>query len=236
MSEHLSEIELLELVEGDLDEAARASAHAHVAACRECAESVAQLERARVALRSAPLLELPEQRYRDLLAGLPAREREHRERRRWLAVLAPAAAVAAVVVAVVAVSQNGGGGDEQAAAPAAALAEPAQELQADAAQVEAAEAAPAPAEPAEPPAEPAAEPPAEAAPAPEEAPAGGARETVRSVAGTPGEVVERLRAHGLVARVADSTVEVEGADPATVAEALEDLPDGDVAVVVVPAS
>jgi hypothetical protein len=245
--QHLSEIELFELVEGDLPETEAASARAHVAACEECAAGVAALEQARLVLRAAPLLELPEERYREMLRVLPTQEGERPGRRllahprRWLVVLAPVATVAAVVLVVVAVSQNGGGGDEEAAAPA----EPALVMQAEEAQADASAAAPGAGEdasaefapeaaPAEPPAEPA-EPPAAAppvaeAPVPEDA----ARETVRSVAGTPSEVAERLQQQGLNARAVDGTVEVEGSDRDVVARAIEDYPDGNVAVIVVP--
>jgi anti-sigma factor RsiW len=242
--EHLSEIELMELVEGDLHEAEEASARAHVAACQECSESLAGLEQARAVLRAAPMLELPEPRFHELLDRLPAQDGEETgwrsalaRRRRWLVVLAPAAAV--VVAVVLAVSLDGpGGGDDEAAAPAPAAAEEVQALQAEAAQDSAAPGeadagGAGSAEPAEPPAQAPAAPaaPAASAPAPEES---AARETIRSVAGTPEEVAERLRQLELKARAVDSTVEVEGADPDVVAEALEGLPDGDVAVVVIP--
>jgi hypothetical protein len=244
--QHLSEIELFELVEGDLPETDAASARAHVAACEECAAGVAALEQARVALRATPLLELPDDRYREMLRALPAQEGERPPRRllahprRWLVVLAPVATVAAVVLVVVAV-QNGGGGDDEAAAPAEpALVMQAEESQADAAPgggEDASAEVPAEAAPAEPPAE-AAEPPATASPAPPVAeasvPEDGARETIRSVAGTPAEVAERLQQEGLNARAVDGTVEVAGSDPDVVAKALEDYPDGDVPVIVVP--
>jgi anti-sigma factor RsiW len=241
--EHLSEIELMELVEGDLHEAEEASARAHVAACQECSESVAGLEQARATLRAAPMLELPESRFREILDGLPAQDGERTgwrsafARRRWLVVLAPAAAVAVAVVLAVTLVNRPAGGDDEAAAPAPAAAEEVQALQAEAAQDSAARGeadagGAAAAEPAEPPAQPpAAEAPATVAPTPEESVA---RETIRSVAGTPDEVAERLRALELNARAVDSTVEVEGADPDVVADALEGLPDGDVAVIVVP--
>jgi hypothetical protein len=250
--EHLSEIELMELVEGDPGEGEEASSRAHVAACRECAESLAGLEHGRAALRAAPMLELPEPRFRELLDALPAQEREPSGRRsalarprRWLVVLAPAAAV--VVAVVLAVSLNEPGGDQEAAAPAPTVAEEAQEFQAEVAQDSAAPgeadgggaASAEPAPPAEPPAE-AATPPAPAAEAPSISAATteeiAARQAIRSVAGTPEEVAERLRGRELNARVVERTVQVEGADPEAVSEALEDLPDGDVAVIVVPAS
>ena len=240
--EHLSEIELMELVEGDMHEADEASARAHVAACQECSESVAGLEQARATLRAAPMLELPESRFREMLDGLPAQDGEQTgwrsafARRRWLVVLAPAAAVAVAVVLAVTLVNGPAGGDDEAAAPAPAAAEEVQALQAEAAQDSAARGeadagGAAAAEPAEPPAQPPATDAATVAPTLEES---AARETIRSVAGTPDEVVERLRALELNARAVDSTVEVEGADPDVVADALEGLPDGDIAVIVVP--
>jgi hypothetical protein len=240
--EHLSEIELMELVEGDMHEAEEASARAHVAACQECSESIAGLEQARATLRAAPMLELPESRFREMLDGLPAQDGEQTgwrsafARRRWLVVLAPAAAVAVAVVLAVTLVNGPAGGDDEAAAPAPAAAEEVQALQAEAAQDSAARGeadagGAAAAEPTEPPAQPPATDAAAAAPTLEES---AARETIRSVAGTPDEVAERLRALELNARAVDSTVEVEGADPDVVADALEGLPDGDVAVIVVP--
>ncbi len=243
--EHLSEIELMELVEGELHEPEEASARAHVAACRECSASLAGLEQARATLRAAPMLELPESRFRELLDGLPAQDGEPTGRRsafarprRWLVVLAPAAAVAVAVVLAVTLVNGPGGGDDEAAAPAPAAAEEAQAFQTEAAQDSAAPgeadaggaASAEAAEPAEPPA---AEAPAATAPALEEI---AARERIRSVAGTPEEIAERLRQLELDARVVESTVEVAGADPDVVADALEGLPDGDVAVIVVPAA
>ena len=133
--EHLSEIELMELVEGDLHEAEEASARAHVAACQECSESLAGLEQARATLRAAPMLELPESRFRELLDGLPAQDGEPTgwrsalaRPRRWLVVLAPAAAVAVAVVLAVSLLDGPAGGDDEAAAPAPAAAEEVQAL------------------------------------------------------------------------------------------------------------
>lgn len=236
---HPSEIELLELVEGDLGDADETAAREHVATCRVCAEHVARLEQARVMLRAAPLLELPDERFRTMLSGLPPQEDEAKRRgatgraRRWLLVLAPVGAVAAVA-AVLAVSLNGGGsGGAESAAPAKAPAEAPQVLNADASQSEAAEAAP-PAAAAQAPEE-AGGGATAAAPAPETtADSAAARQKLRSVGGTPTGVAQQLRGQGFDARVVDDTVEVVGANPNAVTNALEPLPDGDVPVVVVP--
>jgi anti-sigma factor RsiW len=234
---HLSEIELLELVEGDLHDAQESAARGHIATCRECAEHVARLEQARVILRAAPLLELPEERFRTMLDGLPRQDDAEAKRRgapgrarRWLLVLAPVGAVAAVA-AVLAVSLNGGG--EESAAPAKAPAEAPQVLNADASQSEAAEAAP-PAAAVQPPEE-AGGGASAATPAPETTLDSAARQKVRSVGGTPADVAEQLHEQGFDTRVAGETVEVVGADPDAVTNALEQLPDGNVDVVVVPA-
>ena len=243
--EHLSEIELMELVEGELHEAEEASARAHVAACQECSESLAGLEQARATLRAAPMLELPESRFRELLDGLPAQDGEptgwrsaFARPRRWLVVLAPAAAVAVAVVLAVSLVDGPGGGDDEAAAPAPAAAEEAQAFQTEAAQDSAARGRgrcrgrslgrsrqsrlPSHRQ--------------QRHPLPWRPRSRRARHGKRSAASP----ARRTRSPSgcarleLNARAVDSTVEVEGADPDVVADALEGLPDGDVAVIVVP--
>jgi hypothetical protein len=94
----------------------------HVAACPACAEQVRLLEAGRDALRSAPLLELGEERRRELVASLPER------RERWAplwARLGPAAAAAAALVllgGIVALATlPNGGGDEAGEGGAPAL-------------------------------------------------------------------------------------------------------------------
>jgi hypothetical protein len=235
---HPNDIELLEYVEGDLDEQARAAVLAHLEDCETCAAEIGRLEHARSALQATPLLELPAGRRQQILESLPAQEREPHgvrgffTRRRVLAVLAPVAVAAAVVIAIVSV--NDGGTEESAAPP-------------ESPSVLNAEAAP-PAEPAP------AEPPASAE---ESAQAGAAAEdsggeaqaptatspsrstdvqTVRaplSVGGTPEEVVARLAAAGLTARAVGQGVEVENATEEEVAKLLEDLGPGAVSVTVV---
>lgn len=208
---HPSDIELLELVEGELDADAEASLRSHLAVCRSCAADVERLERAREALRAAPLLELPPGRLEAMLGRLAAQEREPgelrgflRSRRRLLALLTPAAAALVAVVVVSTTGGNGRPGEE--AAPVQATAE--------AAATEAPQVQAAPAE--------------EAGEALDQA----VRAPVAMVAGPPQEVVRLLEEAGFDARRVGDTVEVTGAAEEEVARALDDRADGPVAVVV----
>jgi hypothetical protein len=223
---HPEDLDLFELVEGELDGERAAQVRAHVAACARCAEEVRLLEAGKEALRTARLLELPEPRLRRLLVALPRQERErgvpHR-RRRVFYVLAPVAAAVAVVLAVTSGDFGGGGGEERAAAPPPA------------------EAAEAPADAAKAGAEPTEEASALAAPSAEPSPAatgGAAGEALEAsaplamVAGPPEDVAAVLREAGLQAAVVDGSVEVTGADRAAVERALAGRETGDVAVFV----
>jgi anti-sigma factor RsiW len=220
---HPSDLELLEHVEGELDQEAADTLRAHIASCDACATAVAALERARSALHSSPLLELSARRRELILAGLPKQERERRplldflsSPRRLVYVLAPVAAVAIAVVALTSTLGDGGGGrdaERSAEAPPPAEAAPeAAQAQADAG----AEAGGATGGAAE-----------EAAPAIESAVA-----PVVSVAGPPEEVVASLREEGLQAKVVNGAVEVTGATAEAVRRALEGRPRGDVPVYV----
>jgi anti-sigma factor RsiW len=205
---HPEELDLLAYVEDDLPAERRVSVAEHVAGCLACADAVRQLETARHVLRSAPLLELPEERRSAVLAGL--RERPTRRRPAWRPrIVAPAlatAAVAAFVAGIVlTVDWNGGGGEEAAdlAAPTAVQEESAGQTAPEAA-----------------------------------AGAGenrtSALDAVLSVEGPPGEIARFLRSKGFDARVVDSTVRVRNANPAAVMRALADRPRGPVVVEVVP--
>jgi anti-sigma factor RsiW len=106
---HPDEHALLAYTDGERDPAIVE----HVAACPACAEQVRLLEAGRDALRSAPLLELGEERRRELVASLPER------RERWAPLrgrLGPAAAAAAALVFVAGIvalaTLPNGGGDE----------------------------------------------------------------------------------------------------------------------------
>lgn len=113
---HPDELELLSYVEEELPADARREVVEHLVACRACAESVRLLEAGRDALRAAPLLELPEERRQEVIAGLPERRdpwRPFRPVRRAILVAAPVAAAAAFVgVFVFAAVQANGDGDE----------------------------------------------------------------------------------------------------------------------------
>lgn len=91
----------------------------HVASCADCAEHVRLLEAGRDALRAAPLLELPAERRREMIAELPDREP------RWAGLRArrgPALAAAAALVLVAGIvalgTLSGGGQDDEGAAGA----------------------------------------------------------------------------------------------------------------------
>jgi anti-sigma factor RsiW len=121
---HPDELELLSYVEEELPADTRRDVVEHLVACRACAESVRRLEAGRDALRASPLLELPEERRREVLAGLPERRdpwRPFRPVRRAILVAAPVAAVAAFVGVFVfaAVQAGGDGGDADSAGEAA---------------------------------------------------------------------------------------------------------------------
>lgn len=112
---HPTEYDLLAYVEGDPSDP---TVSEHVSTCTECAETVRRLEVARDALRAAPLLELPEERRKAIVAALPAR------RERWAPFrerLGPAAAAAAAlllvagIVALATLAGGGGGGGEEGA-------------------------------------------------------------------------------------------------------------------------
>jgi anti-sigma factor RsiW len=216
---HPTELELLEYVEGELADGPLETLRVHLEGCPACAAQVADLERGRVLLRSAPLLELPERRRKAIFAALP---RQERARPAWLEllssprrvalVLVPAAAVAAAVTVVV--TQVGNGGFEREAAkeapPPAEVAQAEADSAATGGAVEAPEAAPAP-------------PALEAAAAP-----------VATVVGPPEDVVAFLEGKGFRARVVDGTVEVTGADEEAVKEALSSRAAGDVPVFLRP--
>lgn len=124
---HPDELELLSYVEEELTADDRRDVVEHLVACRACAESVRRLEAGRDALRASPLLELPAERRRETIAGLPERRdawRPLRPVRRAILVAAPVAAAAAFVgVFVLAATQLGGGGDDDGSGEAAQVAE-----------------------------------------------------------------------------------------------------------------
>jgi hypothetical protein len=125
--QHPSEIMLLSFVEDDLAADARQDVAEHLVACRECADRVRRLEAGRAALRSAPPLELSDERRARIFAELPDREPRRSLSdylRRGLLIAAPVA-VAAGLAAVVFTTdpQFGGGDDDESAGEGAAVAE-----------------------------------------------------------------------------------------------------------------
>jgi anti-sigma factor RsiW len=229
---HPSEIELLELVEGDLDEPGAASASAHVEGCDACRAELALLETGRSALRSSPLLELPAGRLESMLAALPAQDREPRRLgsilrspRRLAIALVPVTAI--VVAAVVGITATTGDGQRDTAAAGEAASTAA--VMAEAAEAEAAAGA-------------------EEAPPPEGATADGApwleseatspaSEKAPAVppflvAGPVEEVVRLLEEAGFEISVSGLRVTVRGAEAEAVARALESRSAGTVEVVV----
>ena len=124
---HPNELELLSFVEEDLGAGARRDVAEHLVACRTCTEQVRRLEAGREALRSAPSLELPDERRDEIFAALPERPdpwRRFRPVKRAFVVAAPVAATAALAALfVVGVTRLDVGGDDDAgdaASPAAA--------------------------------------------------------------------------------------------------------------------
>lgn len=120
---HPDDLTLLAYVEGELPASARGALAAHVAGCPTCAGTVHLLETSREALRSAPLLELPEARRREVLDRLP----ERRERlgflepfRHGLMRAVPALVALLLIGGIVALATQGrGGGDQEAGGDAA---------------------------------------------------------------------------------------------------------------------
>ena len=204
---HPDELELLEFVEEELVEPRKAAVAEHVAACSRCAESVRQLETARYALRSAPLLELPGETREAALAALP--ERSVRRGWSWRPRLAvPAIAATAAVAAVVAGVVLTGGFDREEGRQSAEVAtlEAGQDAGAAAGQEESATT--------------------------DMSRALSDIEAAASVEGPPREVARLLRRQGFDARVVDSTVLVQDAEAEEVRRALVGRPAGPVPVIV----
>lgn len=115
---HPDELDLLDLVEGELPRVAEESIAAHVRDCPECSETVRRLRAGRVALHASGVLQLSE-RARDGIAAAVDREprlRAHRfrywEPRRLGVVLGMTLVLVASVVAVAQWGGDLGGGDE----------------------------------------------------------------------------------------------------------------------------
>ena len=92
-----------ELVDGDLDRAARAELDAHLATCASCAALAEDLEVVRRASRSLPTLDPPERVWTAIARQLPVQavNRSASRSREWVKVTL---AIAAVLVAAVAIT------------------------------------------------------------------------------------------------------------------------------------
>lgn len=209
---HPDELSLLAYVEDELAAGERRALEEHLTGCPECAGQARNLVAGRDALRSAPLLELSEERRRAIVASLP----ERRERESFLAPLfrrGPALAAAAALVLVAGVIalatqiDGMGGGDEAGNAGEAA------EVQEESAQDAAGGAG------------------GDTAPQELQKDFGASGPPVRRVAGPPSEVARLLRQNGVTASIEDGAV-VANAEPAEVRRILVARPRGDVPVYV----
>ena len=121
---HPDELDLLDLVEGELPRAAQGSVAAHVEGCARCSEVVRQLRAGRGALHASGVLQLSERARDGISAAIDEQPRTRRfrfwEPRRLGLVLA---ATLVLVASAVAVGQWGGVGDEQGGDAASELAE-----------------------------------------------------------------------------------------------------------------
>ena len=93
---HPDDLELLDLVEGDLPTARAAEIAAHVERCTRCERAVEELQAGRAATHTAARLELSAQA-RDRITEAISGERQH-PRKSWLERLRPAAVVVAAVL------------------------------------------------------------------------------------------------------------------------------------------
>ena len=205
--QHPSELTLLSYVEDDLASGARQDVAEHLVACRECAGHVRRLEAGRAALRSAPPLELSEERRAQMLAALPDR-RPRRSfsdyLRRGALIAAPVAAAAGLAAVVFTTEPNfGGGGDDDA--------EEAAEGGGDAADAGAAQ---------------------EMSTGATDQTAPLSQNLVRNVAGPASSVVDVLAAEGITAEIDESGAVIADGTVVEVRAALQGRPSGIFAVYV----
>ena len=107
---HPEELELLAYLEGELDDLRRGQVASHLETCDLCAQELRAVEAGRAALRSAPMLELSQERLDAVLTRLPSRATTPRGLiRRVLPVAAALAAVAALAGGAFVLGTNGGG-------------------------------------------------------------------------------------------------------------------------------
>jgi anti-sigma factor RsiW len=205
---HPEELELLAYLEGELDDPRRGQVASHLETCDRCAQEVRAVEAGRAALRSTPMLELPQERLEALLTRLPSRAAAPPSLiRRALPVAAALAAVAALAGGAFVLGTSGEGGDDAAGV----------------AQDEASDAGGG--------GEAAATTDGSTTDKRQSAPSTG---KAALVAGSPTNVARRLRRDGFDARAVNGRVIVRGATAAEVRKALETLDTGPVRVVVRP--
>jgi hypothetical protein len=208
--QHPADLTLLSYVEDELAPAARQDVAEHLVACRACADHVRRLEAGRAALRSAPPLELSDERRARMLAELPDR---HPRRslsdylRRGALIAAPVAVAAGLAAVVFTTEPNfGGGGDDDDAGEAAegggdaADAGAAQEMSTGAAD--------------------------------QTSPLTTQGTLVRNVAGPASSVVNALAAEGITAEIDENGAVIAEGTAAEVRAALQGRPSGIVAVYV----
>ena len=117
---HPDDLELLDLVEGDLPSARAPEITAHVERCTRCERAVEELQAGRAATHTAARLELSAQA-RDRITEAISGERQH-PRKSWLERVRPAALVVAAVlvlgsfVGLIAYNARDQGGDQAGSA------------------------------------------------------------------------------------------------------------------------
>jgi anti-sigma factor RsiW len=205
---HPEELELLAYLEGDLDDPRRGQVASHLETCDLCAQEVCAVEAGRAALRSAPMLELSQERLDAVLTRLPSRATTPPGLiRRVLPVAAALAAVAALAGGAFVLGTNGGADDESASGVAqdeASNAGGGGESAATTKKESTVESQ------------------------------GGPSYLRTAVAGSPASVARRLRRDGFDARAVNGRVIVRGATEADVRKALEQFDPGPVRVLIRP--
>jgi hypothetical protein len=205
---HPEELELLAYLEGELDDPRRGQVASHLETCDRCTQDLRSVEAGRAALRSAPMLELPEEHFEALLTRLPSRAATPPGLiRRTLPVAAALAAVAALAGGAFVLGTSGGGDDDSASGLAQDEASNAGGGGESAATTDGAST--------------------------DKRQSGPSNKTAL-VAGSPATVARRLRRDGFDARAVNGRVIVRGATGAEVRKALEAFDPGPVRVVVRP--
>jgi len=206
---HPEELELLAYLEGELDDLRRGQVASHLETCDLCAQELRAVEAGRAALRSAPMLELPQERLEALLTRLPSRAATPPSLiRRALPVAAALAAVAALAGGAFVLGTSGGGDDEGAGGLAQDEASNAGGGAEGAATTNGAST--------------------------DKRQSGSSSSKTALVAGSPASVARRLRSDGFEARAVNGRVIVRGATKADVRKALEQFDPGPVRVLIRP--